>query len=131
MEKKIFSIPNNRFSELLNPMSITERANLYRSLIIEFFGVIPTPPISPPTRPSKPQWPTTGLSDLEAVQQYYEALDYYDTLMEQYQLDYESWEDEVAVYVEEANTLASQATNWIENLASFKGWPFDFVLIQG
>jgi len=102
-------IPNDRFAELLEPMNDTARAALYKALIIEFYGS-GVDPLRPPTQPS-------GLDPLSAWDAYLDLKDAYDA--------------ELAARIAEATTMAAQATNWIENLASFERWPFAFTLQTG
>jgi hypothetical protein len=104
-----FPIPNDRFDDLLAPMSDTARADLYKALIIEFYGSFAEPFIGPS--------PPTGLSDLDALEDYLDAKDVYDM--------------ELASLTAEATTMATQATTWIEGLAAFEGWPFPFTLQVG
>ena len=104
-----FPIPNDRFSALLEPMGDAERADLYKALIMEFYGgfAVPIPAPQPPV----------GLSDLGALDDYLDARDAYDA--------------ERASLVESSATLAGQATAWIESLNGFDIWPFPFILQIG
>ena len=104
-----FPIPNDRFAELLLPMNDTVRATLYKTLIMEFYGSFAIP-LVPPQPPS-------GLSDLDALEDYLDAKDAY--------------EIELANRTAEASSMAAQATTWIEGLAAFDGWSFPFVLQIG
>ncbi len=104
-----FPIPNDRFAELLESMSNTERAALYKTLIMEFYGTFAIPLVAPQ--------PPGGLSDLDALEDYLDAKDAYDT--------------ELASRTAEASSMAAQATTWIEGLTAFDGWPFLFVLQIG
>lgn len=102
-------IPNDRFSELIAPMNNAQRANLYRSLIMEFYGSMAVP-LMRPTQPS-------GLNDLSAWDVYLDDLDAFNT--------------ELATRTADAVTMSAMATTWIENLPVFDGWPFSFVLQEG
>lgn len=104
-----FPIPNSRFAELLQPMSDGARGELYKTLIVEFYGSFAIPLIAPQ--------PPSGLSDLDALEDYLDARDIYDA--------------ELASRNEAAATMAGQATMWIEGLGSFEGWPFPFTLRVG
>lgn len=102
-------IPNDRFAELLEPMTDAERKALYRALIMEFYGA-PVDPLRPPRQPA-------GLDDLAAWDAYLDEKDAYDA--------------ELALRTSHAATMADAATDWIEGLSSFEGWPFSFVLQSG
>ena len=104
-----FPIPNDRFADLLQPMGDGARGELYKTLIVEFYGSFAIP-LVPPQPPS-------GLSDLDALEDYLDARDVYDA--------------ELASRNEAAATMAVAATTWIEGLGSFKGWPFPFTLQVG
>ena len=94
------------FAALLQQPTNAERIALYKSLIIQYYNAaVPSPII--------PQAPSS-LSNLPAWDAYYDALDAYET--------------QLAADVAQAETLATQATSWIEGLGAFSGWPFDFVL---
>jgi len=101
-------IPNDRFAELLQ-VTTAQRTALYKALIMEFFGV-GVVPLVPPMQPG-------GLNDLSAWDAYLDLKDAYDA--------------EKAARTAEATTLATAATNWIENLAAFEVWPFSLVLQEG
>ncbi len=104
-----FPIPNDRFADLLQPMNDTERGNLYKALIVEFYGSFAVSVIAPS--------PPIGLSDLSALEDYLDAKDAYDA--------------ELASRTEAAATMAGQAAAWIESLNSFDIWPFPFTLQTG
>ena len=101
-------IPLERYAELLaGGMSEFEIGELYKALIIEFYNVgVPSPTI--------PQ-PPSGLSDLGAVEDYFDTVEAYEAQRDQ--------------NVADATTYANIADNWIRSLSSFTGdYPFDFVL---
>jgi len=104
-----FPIPNDRFAELLQPMSDGARGNLYKELIVKFYGSFAVPLVAPQ--------PPVGLSDLDALEDYLDAKDAYDA--------------ELAAFVESSVTMAGQATTWIEGLNGFEVWPFPFILRVG
>ena len=104
-----FPIPLDDFVELLKPMSDTARANLYKSLIAQFYGTFAIPLVAPQ--------PPSGLNDLQAVDDYLDARDAYVA--------------ELAVKTESSAIIAQQATDWIEGLGSFEGWPYSFTLQVG
>ena len=104
-----FPIPNDRFAELLAPMSDGARADLYKELIMEFYGSFAIPLVAPQ--------PPSGLSDLDALEDYLDARDAYAI--------------ELADLTAEASSMAAQATTWIESLNGFDIWPFPFVLQEG
>ena len=104
-----FPIPNDRFAELLVPMSDGARADLYKELIMEFYGSFAIPLVAPQ--------PPSGLSDLDALEDYLDAKDAYDI--------------ELADLMAEASSMVAQATTWIENLGTFEGWPYSFTLQVG
>ena len=103
-------IPLDEYKELLEVGSAARTA-LYRQLIIDWYGTIAVPIPAPQ--------PPSGLSDLAAIDDYWDAKKAYDAQKE----------SDVA----ECATLASQATTWIELLATFDGWEggFDFTLQEG
>ena len=102
-------IPNDRFAELLEPISNAERVALYKVLIIEFYGM-GVDPLRPPRQPA-------GLDPLSAWDAYLDLKDAYDA--------------ELATRTADAMTMADAATTWIESLGSFTGWPFSFTLQTG
>ena len=120
-QHKIFPIPVDDFDDLVQPMSNTQRGELYKSLIRQYFGLPGEPAVTPPEEPT---WPATGLQDLDAVNQYLDDYDQYEADQAQYEADFASINTQAA-------TLATQATNWIESLPGFNGWPFYFTLQVG
>lgn len=101
-------IPLEQFENLVSAGGSAAIAQMYKELIIEYYGAsVPSPEI--------PQ-PPIGLSDLVALAEYAAAKTAYET--------------QLAANVESCATLAGQATNWIEGLATFNSWSpgFDFVL---
>jgi len=106
----VFPIPNARFAGLLaGGLTNEQRTTLYKALIMEFFGM-GVVPLVPPVPPA-------GLNDLAAWDAYLDEKDAYDAAL--------------AALTADATTMATAATNWIENLGTFTGWPFEFVLQQG
>ena len=104
-----FPIPLDDFVELLEPMSDSERGDLYKSLIAQFYGTFAVPLVAPQ--------PPSGLNDLAAVDDYLDARDAYVA--------------ELAVKTESSAIVAGQAAAWIESLNGFDIWPFPFVLQVG
>ena len=104
-----FPIPNDRFSELLQPISNAERSALYKALIVEFFGSFAVPLVIPQ--------PPMGLSDLDALEDYLDACAAYN--------------ENLAALTLDASSMAAQATTWIEGLANFENWPYSFILRVG
>lgn len=106
----VFPIPNARFAEPLESMPNGERVALYKSHIMEFYGAGATERLIPPDQP-------VGLDDLSVWDDYLDEVDAYNA--------------ELAARTADAESMATAATNWIEGLGSFEGWPFSFVLQEG
>lgn len=99
-------IPLDRFKALAPTMTVTQRANLYKALIKEFYGV-PANPLVPPVAPQ-------GLTNLTIWETYLDARDVYNAALK--------------LRISEEQALATQMSSWIEGLAAFKEYPFPFVL---
>ena len=99
-------IPLEQFTALLQPMTSAARVALYKTLILTYYNA-QVVPLEAPT-------PPYSLSDLSLWDAYIDANEAYIT--------------ELAQRTQDASTLAAQATAWIEGLATFTGWPFDFTL---
>jgi len=116
-------IPIADFETLLEPMNNAARVALYKSLIIEYYGNTAVP-YDFPTEPVAPT-PPSSLDDLQAIADYFDAKKIYN-------VEHPAWQTTVSALqadlLDTSSSLATTATNWIENLSAFDGWPFDFIL---
>ena len=105
LQHKTIVIPAAVYATLLD-LGRADRVALYKTLLATYWNEAPVAP----TRPTLP----SAITDLALVEAYIDLL--------------EAWEAQVAALVAQSETLATQGGNWIESLAPFTSWPFDFVL---